>query len=80
METTLEYAGTHFPQLLKLVTGGEEVVLRDGNVAVARIVPVRLATRNSRPKVGEVTSKTVRWTPASFEALDDEGLNELGFS
>ena len=77
METTLDYAAGHFSQLLRLVVEGEEVVLHDGTVAVARIVPIP-AARGARPKVGEVTSAPVLWSPDSFAPLDEAGLKELG--
>lgn len=77
METTLDYAKAHFSQLLRLVAEGEEVVLRNGTVAVARIVPIP-APRRPRPKVGEITSAPVRWSAESFAALDEEGMKELG--
>ena len=77
MDTTLDYAETHFSQLLRLVSEGEEVVLRNGTVPVARIVPIPPA-RGTRPKVGEITSAPVRWSAESFAALDEEGIKELG--
>ena len=77
METTLDYAEAHFSQLLRLVADGEEVVLCNGTVPVARIVPIPPA-RGARPKVGEVTSAPVRWSAESFAALDEEGIKELG--
>ena len=77
METTLDYAKTHFSQLLRLVAKGEEVVLRNGTVPVARIVPIPPA-RRTRPKVGEITSAPVRWSAQSFAALDENGMKELG--
>jgi antitoxin (DNA-binding transcriptional repressor) of toxin-antitoxin stability system len=77
MEATLDYAETHFAQLLRLVAGGEEVLLRRGTEPVARIVPIP-ATPRPRPKVGEITSAPVRWTAESFAALDDHGMKELG--
>ena len=77
MDTTLDYAETHFSQLLRLVADGEEVVLRNGTVPVARIVPIPLVCV-ARPKVGEITSAPVRWSAESFATLDDEGTKELG--
>ena len=77
MEMTLDYAAGHFSQLLRLVAEGEEVVLRNGTVPVARIVPIP-AAHGARPKVGEVTSAPVRWSAESFAALDDVGIKELG--
>ena len=77
METTLDYAAGHFSELLQVVAEGEEVVLHNGTVPVARIVPIPLA-RGARPKVGEVTSAPVRWSAESFAALDEAGIKELG--
>lgn len=77
MEATLDYAETHFAQLLRLVADGEEVLLRRGTVPVARIVPVP-STLGARPQVGEITSAPVRWSAASFTALDEDGIKELG--
>lgn len=78
MEATLDYAETHFSQLLQQVAMGEEVLLRQGAVAVARIVPVKSPPSLSRPRVGERTSAPVRWDSKSFEALDESGMQELG--
>ena len=78
METTLDYAEAHFSQLLRLVAKGEEVVLRNGTVPVARIIPIPQNQR-ARPKVGEITSAPVRWSAESFAALDEDGMKELGF-
>ena len=77
MEATLDYAESHFSHLMRVVSKGEEVVLRNGTVAVARIVPIAPASR-ARPKVGEVTSAPVRWTEESFAAMDEEGIKDLG--
>ena len=77
METTLDYAGVHFSQPLRLVAEEEEVVLRNGTVAVARIVPIPSA-RGARPNVGEVTSAPVRWAAESCAGLVEVGIKELG--
>jgi antitoxin (DNA-binding transcriptional repressor) of toxin-antitoxin stability system len=82
METTLDYAETHFSQLLRRVVNGEEILLRAGEVTVAKIVPVNNAplvssAQCARPKVGEVTSAPIRWSADSFSPLDDAGLKEL---
>ena len=78
MEATLDYAETHFPQLLRKVISGEEVLLRKGSIAVARILPVAAVPPGPRPRVGEITSAPVRWSGDSFAPLDDAGMNELG--
>jgi antitoxin (DNA-binding transcriptional repressor) of toxin-antitoxin stability system len=78
MEATLEYAETHFAQLLRRVVQGEEVVLSEGLKPVARILPVASAPTVARPKVGVVTSGPVRWSEASFAAMNEADLKELG--
>jgi len=78
METTLDYAERHFPQLMQQVKAGEEILLRDGVTAVAKIIPVPAQRATSRPQVGETTSAPVKWNAASFAALDDAGMRELG--
>lgn len=78
METTVQYAETHLPQLLRCVAQGEEVILREGGDPVARIVPFPSNRRHARPQVGHITSAPVQWTPDSFTALDDAGMKELG--
>lgn len=78
MEATLAYAETHFPQLMRRVKDGEEVLLREGELAVARIIPLPARAATARPKVGQSTSAPVTWSPASFAALDDAGMHELG--
>ncbi|WP_395741904.1 type II toxin-antitoxin system Phd/YefM family antitoxin [Prosthecobacter sp.] len=78
MEVTIEYAKAHFSHLLQQVALGEEVLLLQGAVAVARIVPVKSSLPLTRPCVGERTSGPVRWNTASFAALDETGMHELG--
>jgi antitoxin (DNA-binding transcriptional repressor) of toxin-antitoxin stability system len=78
METTLGYAETHFSKLLQQVALGEEVLLRQGSVALALIVPVKSPSPLTRPRVGVRTSAPVRWNAESFSALDEAGMQELG--
>ena len=78
MEATLDYAGSHFPQLMRHVKDGEEILLRDGATAVAKIVPLPAPRTTARPKVGETTSAPVKWNAASFAVLDEPGTKELG--
>ena len=74
MEASLDYANGHFPQLMLCVLSGEEVVLRQGAVTVARIVPVSAAPCKPRPRVGETTSAPVQWTAESFAAWDEKEM------
>jgi antitoxin (DNA-binding transcriptional repressor) of toxin-antitoxin stability system len=78
METTLDYAEGHFSQIMRQVKAGEEILLRDGVTAVAKIIPVPARRATFRPQVGEKTSAPVKWNSASFAALDDAGMKELG--
>ncbi|MBI4624054.1 MAG: hypothetical protein HY736_12670 [Verrucomicrobia bacterium] len=78
MEATLAYAETHFPQLVRHVNDGEGILLRDGALAVAKIVPLPAPLATTRPKVGETTSAPVKWNPASFAPLDETGMSEPG--
>ncbi len=78
MEATLDYAESHFPQLMRQVKGGEEIFLRDGATVFAKIIPLPAPRAAARPKVGERTSAPVQWNAASFAALDETGLKELG--
>lgn len=78
MRVTFEYAETHFSHLLQHVALGEEVLLCQGAVAVARIVPIKSPSPLPRPRVGKRTSAPVRWNAESFSALEEAGMQELG--
>jgi antitoxin (DNA-binding transcriptional repressor) of toxin-antitoxin stability system len=79
MEASLDYAQLHFQQLLRRVVGGEEVLLREGGRAVAKIIPFESSAGvSTRPRVGEITSEPVRWCSDSFAALDEDGMKALG--
>ena len=78
MEATLDYAESHFPLLMRHVKGGEVVLLRDGATAVAKIIPLSAPHAVARPKVGVTTSAPVKWNAASFAALNESGMKELG--
>ena len=77
METTLDYAETHFSQSLGVVAKGEEAVLHRGTVPVARIVPIP-GVSVARPHVGELTSAPALWSAAAFAPVDEDGMRELG--
>lgn len=69
MEATVEYAETHLALLLRCVEQGEEVILRNGDDLVARIVPFPHPQTQPRPQVGEITSAPVIWRADSFPAV-----------
>jgi antitoxin (DNA-binding transcriptional repressor) of toxin-antitoxin stability system len=79
MEATVDYATTHFPQLLEAVAQGEEVIVHRDSVPVARLSPVAPGPRKRRPKLGELPARPIWWSEDCFDALDDEGLKEFGF-
>ena len=64
--------------MLIRVERGEEVILRNGAEAFARIVPFPHPPKRPRPQVGELTSAPVKWDAASFAALDEAGMKNLG--
>ena len=74
---TVYQAKTHFSKLLARVEKGEEIVVCRGKQPVARLVPYARATRR-RPKVGEVTSKPVRWSPDCFEPISADEAASWG--
>jgi len=74
--TTYE-AKTHLSRLLARVEAGEEIVIRRGRQAVARLVPIAAETRR-RPAVGTVTSEPVQVAPDAFAALTEAELAEWG--
>jgi prevent-host-death family protein len=75
---TTHEAKTHLSRLVAEVEAGEEIVIRRGARAVARLVPLGRAKRSTRPKVGTITSPPIRTERGAFEALSDEDLKEWG--
>ncbi|MCX6850763.1 MAG: hypothetical protein NTY98_17760 [Verrucomicrobia bacterium] len=78
MDVTLDYAETHFSQVLHQIAQGEDVLLRQGTVAITRIVPVKSPSPLPRPRVGERNSAPVHWSAESFSSLDEAGMQEFG--
>jgi prevent-host-death family protein len=75
---TTHEAKTHLSRLVAEAEAGEEIVIRRGARAVARLVPLGRTARASRPKVGTVTSPPIRATRGVFEPLSDDDLKEWG--
>ena len=75
---TTHEAKTHLSRLVAEVEAGEEIVIRRGARAVARLVPLGRAKRATRPKVGTITSPPIRARRGVFEALSDADLKEWG--
>jgi len=75
---TTHEAKTHLSRLVAEVEAGEEVVIRRGARAVARIVPLGHARKPTRPRVGTITSPPIRARRGVFEPFSDEDLKEWG--
>ncbi len=75
---TTHEAKTHLSRLVAEVEAGEEIIIRRGARAVARIVPLRNTKKATRPKVGTITSPPIRAKRGAFEPLSDEDLKEWG--
>ncbi|MBY0273824.1 type II toxin-antitoxin system Phd/YefM family antitoxin [Candidatus Binatia bacterium] len=75
---TTHEAKTHLSRLIAEVEAGEEIIIRRGAQAVARIVPLGQTRRATRPKVGTITSPPIRAKRGVFEPLSDDDLKEWG--
>jgi antitoxin (DNA-binding transcriptional repressor) of toxin-antitoxin stability system len=75
---TTHEAKSQLSRLLAEVEAGEEVIIRRGDRAVARLTAVGASARSSRPAVGTTTSPPVRWSPDAFAPLTDEELKSWG--
>ncbi|MBI2896024.1 MAG: type II toxin-antitoxin system prevent-host-death family antitoxin [Deltaproteobacteria bacterium] len=74
---TVYEAKTQFSRLLAQVEKGEEVTVCRGKQPIARLVPYAKPPRR-RPKVGEVTSKPVRWARGCFAPISGEDAELWG--
>ncbi|MBN2444926.1 MAG: type II toxin-antitoxin system Phd/YefM family antitoxin [Spirochaetales bacterium] len=80
METiTTYYAKTHLSSILKKVEAGEEIIIRRGEIPIAKLVPLSASRASERPKVGEITSEKVTYTEDAFEPLSNEEMEKWGF-
>ena len=75
---TTHEAKTHLSRLLAEVESGEEVVIRRGDTAIARLTAIKGRARRTRPRVGTVTSDAVRWATDAFAPLSDHELKQWG--
>jgi len=78
-QVTVHEAKTHLSRLLAAVEAGEEIVVCRGRHPVAKLVPVKEASRK-RPPVGVPTSKPVRYSMDCFAPLTDSELAEWGLA
>lgn len=75
---TTHEAKTQLSRLLAEVEAGEEVIIRRGDKAVARLTAVGSSGRKVRPAVGTTTSAPVRCSPDAFAPLTDDELKQWG--
>jgi len=75
---TTHEAKTHLSRLLAEIEAGEEVIIRRGDKAVARLTAVGAVDRKVRPAVGTTTSGPVQCSPDAFAPLTDEELKQWG--
>lgn len=68
---TVHKAKTHLSQLIAEAEAGEEIMIKRGQEAVVRLVPVATAPKR---QFGALAGK-VSLTPAFFEPLSDEELS-----
>lgn len=80
IEITTHEAKTHLSRYLALLEEGATVVIKRGNVAIARLVPVgaEKTADDTRPAVGTVTSEPVTYTPDCFDPLSPADLENWG--
>ena len=77
---TTHEAKTHLSSLLKRVEQGEEVEVRRGDHPVAKLVPIEVRGKKSRPKVGTITSPRIKYSEDAFTPLSEEELNRWGLA
>jgi antitoxin (DNA-binding transcriptional repressor) of toxin-antitoxin stability system len=75
---TTHEAKTQLSRLLADVEAGEEVVIRRGDVPIARLTAVRAKAGRGRPRVGTVTSEPISYSADAFAPLDDDELKSWG--
>ncbi|MFO7782575.1 MAG: NAD(P)(+) transhydrogenase (Re/Si-specific) subunit beta [Spirochaetia bacterium] len=73
---TTREAKTHLSQLIREVQAGETVVILRGKEPVAQLTGLEESAR-MRPRVGTITSESVRYTADAFQPLSDEQLRAL---
>lgn len=71
-------AKTHLSKLLKEVQRGEEVLIKRGDVPVAKIIAVGHEQQVSRPPVGKRTSERIKLSADAFAPLSDGELAGWG--
>ncbi len=74
---TTHSAKTHLSRLLKEVQHGETIVILHGKEPVAKLTAMK-QKRQTRPKVGEITSGPISYTDDTFVPLDEKELEEWG--
>lgn len=75
---TTHEAKTHLSRLLGRVAAGEEIVICRGERPLARLVPIGPARKRSRPRVGTITLRGVRYAEDAFAPLSEDELRDWG--
>lgn len=74
---TTHQAKTHLSRLLKEAQAGEKIVITNGQVPVAQLIPLT-SVDAGRPTVGTPTSEPVQYTDDAFRPLTNEELKGWG--
>jgi antitoxin (DNA-binding transcriptional repressor) of toxin-antitoxin stability system len=79
IKVTIDQAADRFAHWITLIRRGEEVVIVDQELPVARIVGCGAET-GERPKVGTITSAPVHYSEDCFAPLSDAELKDWGLA
>jgi antitoxin (DNA-binding transcriptional repressor) of toxin-antitoxin stability system len=63
---------------MKDVQAGEEIIIKKGDVPVAKLVPVETAAASVRPEAGQKTSEPIKLSKDAFSPLSDVELESWG--
>lgn len=74
---TVHEAKTTLSKLLAATAQGEEIIVCKGDQPVAKLIPLRPPVR-PRPRVGEITSRPVKYSEDCFAPLSDEDVTLWG--
>ena len=75
---TVDEARAEFPQVLREVEAGGEVIIARDEKPIARLVPVTASPTHRRPKVGELRSAPFSIPDEAFAPLTPDELKEWG--
>ena len=76
---TVHEAKTTLSKLLAETAKGEQIIVCKGEQPIARLIPFRPAA-HKRPRVGEITSRPVKYTEDCFAPLSEAEAALWGLS